>query len=380
VASTREQGSTPFRIFLSYRRTDTGGHAGRLYDALAGHFGPENVFMDIDAIDLGVDFVGVINRAVSSCDVVIALIGRQWLTAADADGRPRIQDPNDFVRLELESALTRDVFVIPTCVQGVDVPPANTLPAGLAPLAGRQGTELHDAAWRDDVNRLIRRLESLAREQGKWQPVLVEPERPAARRLPGTKRLRSKSGLAVAALVIALLAGGATALALTHGGSGTSDGATQSGKKFGPAERRLLALISAVIRPSCNMIDYGETSAETSLECSGARLGIAYYLFPSNSVMEEWYVQAREAAAIAPTSGSCTPGAFRGEASQSAGGRIVGKYFCYVDRGEPFLIGADRRVGVGYRANIWEGTGRPAEESLMRQWRCCLQLRPAADS
>ena len=149
---------------------DTGGHAGRLYDALAEHFGPENVFMDIDAIDLGADFAGVINRAVSSCDVVIALIGRQWLTVADAEGRPRIEDPDDFVRLELESALARDVYVVPTCVQGVEVPTADKLPSRLAPLAGRQGTELRDVAWRDDLKRLIRRLELLARERGKWKP------------------------------------------------------------------------------------------------------------------------------------------------------------------------------------------------------------------
>ena len=116
------------RIFLNYRREDTSGHAGRLYDALAGRFGRDNVFMDVDTIGLGSDFATVIEGAVKQCDVLVALIGSRWLDAADADGRRRLDDPDDFVRLELESALTSDLSVVPVTVQGAVFPDPSVLP------------------------------------------------------------------------------------------------------------------------------------------------------------------------------------------------------------------------------------------------------------
>ncbi|MBD0291632.1 MAG: toll/interleukin-1 receptor domain-containing protein, partial [Thermoleophilia bacterium] len=80
-----------FQIVLNYRRDDTAGHAGRLYDALSEEFGEDAVFMDIDKIEPGVNFVQAIERAIDACDVFIALIGRQWLTATDAKGRKRLE-------------------------------------------------------------------------------------------------------------------------------------------------------------------------------------------------------------------------------------------------------------------------------------------------
>jgi hypothetical protein len=153
------------RIFLSYRRDDASGHAGRLYDALSARFGAENVFMDIDTIDLGADFVEVITEAVASCDVLIALLGQQWLSATDAEGRRQLDNPDDFVRIELEAALERDVFVIPACVQGAPQPSSEQLPEILAPLARRHGAEIRDVGWHDDVRRLIERLERLEGER-----------------------------------------------------------------------------------------------------------------------------------------------------------------------------------------------------------------------
>ena len=106
------------RIFLCYRREDSSGHAGRLYDALAARFGDDNVFMDVDTIGVGTDFVAAIDAATRACDVCIALIGRRWLAAQAPGGERRLDDPHDYVRLELESALARpDVLVIPACVQ-----------------------------------------------------------------------------------------------------------------------------------------------------------------------------------------------------------------------------------------------------------------------
>jgi hypothetical protein len=155
----------PLRIFLNYRRDDTAGHAGRLYDALVQRFGEEQVFMDIDRIPLGVDFVKAVGDAVGSCDVLIAMIGRGWLNIQDSQGRPRLKNPEDYVRLELEAALSRGVPVIPARVQDAEMPSSDELPDGLAPFARRNGLPLRDIGWREDVSRLMRALEGMAAEK-----------------------------------------------------------------------------------------------------------------------------------------------------------------------------------------------------------------------
>ena len=135
----------PGRIFISYRRGETAYPAGWLYDRLADRYGGEQVFKDVDSIELGDDFVEVITRAVGSCDVLLALIGEDWLTITDADGRRRLDDPHDFVRLEIEAALARDVRVIPILVDGARMPAAEELPNSLSKLARRQALELSPA-------------------------------------------------------------------------------------------------------------------------------------------------------------------------------------------------------------------------------------------
>src|SRR4030095_295099 len=131
-------------IFLSYRREDSAAHAGRLYDRLSAHFGKANVFMDIDTIDLGEDFVEAITKTVGACDVLIALIGRQWLTAADAEGRRRLEKSDDFVRMEIAAALERNIRVVPALVGGASMPAAEGLPQPLAKLATRNGLQISD--------------------------------------------------------------------------------------------------------------------------------------------------------------------------------------------------------------------------------------------
>jgi len=126
-----------FHIILNYRREDTSAHAGRLYDDLADEFGGDQVFMDIDAIEPGVDFADVIERAVGSASVFLSLIGPRWLSAVDAKGVRRLDKPDDFVRLEIEAALRPEVRVIPILVQNATMPSATDLPPSLAPLARR---------------------------------------------------------------------------------------------------------------------------------------------------------------------------------------------------------------------------------------------------
>ena len=117
-------------IFICYRREDTAYPAGWLFDRLVGHFGEGQVFKDVDSIRLGDDFEAEIAAAVGSCAVLLAVIGTRWLTVADEEGR-RLNDPADFVRLEIETALTRGVRVIPVLVDGARMPRTAELPASL---------------------------------------------------------------------------------------------------------------------------------------------------------------------------------------------------------------------------------------------------------
>jgi TIR domain len=148
-----------FHIILNYRRADTSAQAGRLYDDLVDRFGEDQVFMDIDAIEPGVDFADVIERAVGSASVFLSVIGPGWLSAVDAKGARRLDKPDDFVRMEIEAALRPEVRVIPVLVHNAAMPSAEELPPSLAPLARRNAIELRDNSWRYDVGRLIETIE-----------------------------------------------------------------------------------------------------------------------------------------------------------------------------------------------------------------------------
>jgi tetratricopeptide (TPR) repeat protein len=141
------------RIVISYRRDDTAGHAGRLYDRLTTRFGKNHVFMDLE-IEAGLDFEEVIRNEVAACDVCLVLIGRQWLSISHGDGQRRLDDPNDWTRLEVAAAVERDIRVIPVLVQGARMPIAEQLPERLRQLATRNALEVSDARWEYDVGRL----------------------------------------------------------------------------------------------------------------------------------------------------------------------------------------------------------------------------------
>lgn len=145
-------------IFISYRRDDTAPYAGRLYDRLTAHFGAGQVFMDIDQIEPGEDFVEVIQRKVSACEIAIVLIGRHWLSSQDAEGRRRLDDPEDFVRLEVAASLDRKVRVVPVLVGGAAMPRMRDLPEAIATLARRNAIEISDARFHKDCDRLIESL------------------------------------------------------------------------------------------------------------------------------------------------------------------------------------------------------------------------------
>jgi hypothetical protein len=142
-------------IFISYRRTDSDGQAGRLYDHLVRAFGDDTVFMDAAGIAPGLDFRKAIDDQVSRCGVFLAVIGPEWARITGADGGRRLDDPNDFVRLEIASALAFNVAVIPVLVNGAEMPNAHQLPDNIRGLAYRQGVGISHARWNSDVQLLI---------------------------------------------------------------------------------------------------------------------------------------------------------------------------------------------------------------------------------
>jgi len=151
-------------IFISYRREDSAGHTGRLFDRLREHFGKDRVFMDIAGIEPGIDFGEAIEKAVGSCDAFIVVIGKQWLNVTDAEGRRRLDSPEDFIRLELTAALRRNIRVIPVLVQGAAAPSSGNLPEDLKKLSRLQAHEISDNRWDFDVGMLIETLEKVLKK------------------------------------------------------------------------------------------------------------------------------------------------------------------------------------------------------------------------
>lgn len=146
-------------IFISYRRDDSAGYAGRIFDALSARFGKDEVFMDVDDIKAGEDFFQVIQETESRCSVLLAIIGKNWLTAKNPDGRPRLSDPQDFVRAEIAAGLrggpNGKPRVIPVLVGGATMPRAEDLPEDIAALSRLEAFSMEDARFRQDVSQLI---------------------------------------------------------------------------------------------------------------------------------------------------------------------------------------------------------------------------------
>jgi hypothetical protein len=148
-------------IFISYRREDSAGFAGRICDRLKTRFPPERIFFDVQDIELGADFVRVLSERVAGCDAAVIIIGRNWLSASDGTNQRRLDNSADYVRIEIEAALQRDVSVIPVVVGGALMPRWEELPESLKPLAHRQGLAITHENFDVDLERLIRALSIL---------------------------------------------------------------------------------------------------------------------------------------------------------------------------------------------------------------------------
>lgn len=152
------------KVFISYRRHDAGYVAAVLNEKLEERFGTESVFYDVDNIPLGVDFREYIGNAVGKCDVLLVIISDNWAEAVDKRGRRRLDDPKDFVRVEIEAALNRKIPIVPVLVQEAELPAADALPPSIQEIVFRNATELRQGPdFRAHLARLINGLDVTTR-------------------------------------------------------------------------------------------------------------------------------------------------------------------------------------------------------------------------
>ncbi len=189
------------KIFISYRREDTEGFARSLFQSLVRRFGKDKVFMDVEAIGLGMDFVEAIDQSLADCGALLVLIGKDWVDCKDAAGIRRLEKDDDFVRTEVAKAIERNVRVIPVLVRGAPMPDAGTLPHELRSLTRRQALELRHERWDPDVEQLSSSLETalgLKRlDQGGATP---SPDP-----VPPEPRKRSKMPMVMMAMAVVIL-------------------------------------------------------------------------------------------------------------------------------------------------------------------------------
>ena len=185
-------------IFISYRRGESAGYAGRLHESLERRFGEGTVFRDVDRLQPGQDFVSAISTSLRDCSACLVLVGRQWLDVSDATGVRRLTLPDDYVRLEIEAALARpDLLVVPILVEGATMPQTKDLPPSIRPLTRRHALSLRDESWDADVDRLC---SALAKAIGRG----ASP--PALPRLHRLLPTGSPKALAWGTVILALIA------------------------------------------------------------------------------------------------------------------------------------------------------------------------------
>jgi hypothetical protein len=205
------------KIFISYRRDDSAGHAGRVHDRLQRAFGRDLLFMDVDSVPLGTNFVEVLAEEINKCDALLAIIGPGWLDARDEKNQRRLENPDDFVRVEIGTALKRGVRVIPVLLEGTHVPKADQLPDDLKGLALRNGLDVRHASFSEDMERLIHGLKGAQSRQFRAPaaPSLVDsnsapwPRHWFVWKFPNSDKNRAVLGLGFGAVVVVICALGA---------------------------------------------------------------------------------------------------------------------------------------------------------------------------
>src|SRR5262245_19891472 len=233
------------KIFINYRRDDSIGMAGRLHDRLAQTFGRDKLFMDVDHIPVGVDFVEHLNSQVAACDAILVVIGPHWLDAKDESGDRRLDNPDDFVAIEIAAALARDIRVIPVLVDGARMPKASQLPDSLKPLARRHAIEVRHAHFGHDAEALVARMREALGVEALGEEATVARGHEAlgdAAASPNRRRFelysRRRTVMAAAAVALLLMVGWGGYAYLRHAGEGRTQ---QAGLKQEEERRALVA-------------------------------------------------------------------------------------------------------------------------------------------
>jgi hypothetical protein len=169
----------PGNIFISYRRGEDSGYAGRLFDTLKNSFDPDRLFMDVDSIEPGQDFSRILKKRVAQSDVLLAVIGARWIGALDNNGDRRLENAKDFVRIEIEAALNQNKWVIPVLVGDAKMPRSEELPESLQPLTNRHAVRVTHERFGSDTASLIKALGKIL-------------NRPKARRKPKPTETKPK--------------------------------------------------------------------------------------------------------------------------------------------------------------------------------------------
>ncbi len=216
------------RLFLSYRRDDSAGRAGRLFDGLTQRLGPGQVFQDVEAIKPGLDFERAVADSLESADASVVVIGPEWATVTDPGGARRLDRDDDFVRLEVGVALRSERPVVPVLVGGAKMPRAEELPEELRPLLKRQAFTVRDNVWNGDVDVLVRDLRSQ----------LAEPPR------------RRRRSLVAAVMLLVATAGAVAAVLLWPQPDDPGGGAATTAATDGPE-----ATAAAGVVPPCTVVD-----------------------------------------------------------------------------------------------------------------------------
>ena len=183
-------------IFINYRRHDSSASAGRLTDRLVDRFGRDQVFFDVDAIPVGVDFVDYLSEQVARTCAMLIIIGQHWLNSADDTGRLRLENPNDFVRVEIEAALARDITIIPVLVDEAKLPRRDLLPKSLQPLVNRQAIAIRHETFNSDIAPLLHMLDGLVGNERR-EPGSIEQRPDHPQNLLSTFRSARSDGFSI---------------------------------------------------------------------------------------------------------------------------------------------------------------------------------------
>jgi hypothetical protein len=375
--------TTPGRIFVSYRRQETSGIAGRLHDRLAEHFGARRVFIDVDSIEPGLDFTESIERAVDASEVLLAVIGPQWLMITDEVGQRRLDDSEDVVRLEIEAALRRGIRVIPLLVEDARMPRSQELPESLGSLAHRNGLALRHESFHDDSARLLKTLDKILAEE---QPKPDNDRPPDPSRKDDSEHTQNRMSRfwrrigrrAQVLVVVVLVAAAVTGLALqlptrrffgseTPGTS--SGGVTTTTLDKGRMKSTLLKAVAISYEDNCSIhedVDPILIDALLILDCESNGMDVVRFgLFADRAALLEAYKRTVSLSGVERNSGALTCGKRPGEGTWNRGINTpnVGHYLCYVDQSKRawvhWTFESDRVYAYAYKRN---GTLKEAHE------------------